>query len=97
MADYIMNVNPFKVTNSADTNVKNISFTGLDSDIPVTTLRITNISGTIYVSVNKTIDLTNSPSITSTDAPFYIDIRRNQLLYFKGGSGSETFTISALG
>lgn len=96
MADFTMTVNPFKVTNVADTSDHTLIFTGLPSSIAVTTIKIDNISGTISFSVDSPVDATNSPTYTNGDT-IYLDIRKTQTLHIKGSAGSETFRIAALG
>lgn len=95
--DFNMNVNPFKVTNLADTNVHTINFTSLPAGIALSTLIIKQLSGTMKFSVNKTIDNTNSPTWTSSNEPIFLDIREEQTLYFSGSTGNETFVITAMG
>jgi len=95
--DFNMNVNPFKVTNIADTAVHTINFTSLPSNIGLSTLIIKQLSGTMKFSVDKTIDASNSPTWTSSNEPIFIDIRKDQTLYFSGSAGSETFVIIAIG
>lgn len=95
--DFNMNVNPFKVTNISDTAVHTIIFTSLPNNVALSTLIIKQLSGTIKFSVDKTIDATNSPTWTSSNEPIFLDIRKDQTLYFSGSAGSETFTLIAIG